>query len=210
MPFIGDFSQKYTCIKAGFHNSNCGTKASTSPPPLHLAIFKSRLVSRIDLPASSQGSETMEAYAKLVDKTSGDVAEVDQREYMITDLPCVLGRVRMPNCETPTIVIDTSETLISRQHAEIKWSHEAGWTLTCLSKNGLSVDNVRYKKDDEASLRDGSSIHLGKNSSVRSASLFASIGDEYLYMVSQLLCLSPRELQTHLNSSGHCCGFGCA
>lgn len=104
----------------------------------------------------------MEAYAKLVDRVSlENEAEIDKREYLITELPCSIGRVQSQSSESRTIVIDSTDILLSRQHAEIRWSLEEGWTLICLSKNGLFVDGRKYKKDDQATLSDGSDIRMG-------------------------------------------------
>ena len=105
----------------------------------------------------------MEAYAKLVDRNSlENEADTEKREFLITELPCSLGRTPVESNECHCIVIDGADVLLSRQHAQIKWSQEDGWTLTCLSKNGFFVDERKYRKDETASLYDGSNIRLGE------------------------------------------------
>jgi pSer/pThr/pTyr-binding forkhead associated (FHA) protein len=109
----------------------------------------------------------MEAYAKLVDRNSlENDAELEKREFLITELPCSVGRVYIESSDFFCIVIDSTDVLLSRQHAQIRWSLEDGWTLTCLSKNGLFVDERKYRKDEQASLRDGSDIRLGNATTV--------------------------------------------
>jgi pSer/pThr/pTyr-binding forkhead associated (FHA) protein len=104
----------------------------------------------------------MEAYAKLVDRNSlENEADTEKREFLITELPCSLGRTSMQSSEHYSIVIDSTDVLLSRQHAQIKWSQDDGWTLTCLSKNGLFVDERKYRKNDRANLQDGNNIRLG-------------------------------------------------
>ena len=44
---------------------------------------------------------------------------------------------------------------MSRQHVELLWCAGKGWQLTCLSKNGCTVDKIKYNKDEVASLHDG-------------------------------------------------------
>ena len=104
----------------------------------------------------------MEAYAKLVDRNSlENDAELEKKEFLITELPCSVGRVHIQSNDFFCIVIDSTDVLLSRQHAQIRWSLEDGWTLLCLSKNGLFVDERKYRKDEQALLRDGSDIRLG-------------------------------------------------
>ena len=104
----------------------------------------------------------MEAYAKLVDRNSlENDKETQTREFLITDLPCSLGRVNLPPDQF-SIVVDEDDIMLSRQHAKIQWLQDTKWSLVCLSKNGFSVDDVKYKKDEHATLHDGSTIQLGK------------------------------------------------
>ena len=51
--------------------------------------------------------------------------------------------------------IDPQDTLMSRQHVELLWCAGKGWQLICLSKNGCTVDKIKYNKDEVASLHDG-------------------------------------------------------
>lgn len=104
----------------------------------------------------------MEAYAKLVDRRSlEDVSAIEKREFLITELPCILGRSHDASSEAYTIVIDGDDIMLSRKHAEIRWSPDGGWRLVCLSKNGLLIDGQKYRKDDYAPLTDGADICLG-------------------------------------------------
>ena len=105
----------------------------------------------------------MEAYAKLVDRNSlENDKETQTREFLITDLPCSLGRVNLPPDQSFSIVIDEDDVILSRQHAKLQWLQDTEWSLVCLSKNGFLVDDVKYKKDEQATLNDGSNIRLGK------------------------------------------------
>lgn len=126
-------------------------------------IKESRRLGQISyVGTSSVATLIMEAYAKLVDRNSlENEADTEKREFLITELPCTLGRTPMQSSEHYIIVIDSTDVLLSRQHAQIKWSQEDGWTLTCLSKNGFFVDEKKYRKNDRANLRDGSNIRLG-------------------------------------------------
>lgn len=122
----------------------------------------------------------MEAYAKLIDRTSlENENETEKREFLITELPCSLGRVNLPSSESFSIVIDSDDILLSRQHAEIRWSDETEWSLLCLSKNGLFVDDHKYKKDEQAVLRDGSDIRLGKSCS----QTYENVAEKFILVV---------------------------
>ena len=124
----------------------------------------SLISSAIFFPALGLKTQKMEAYAKLVDRNSlENDEETQKREFLITELPCSLGRVNLPPGQSFSIVIDENDVLLSRQHAEIQWSQETEWSLVCLSKNGLFVDDVKYKKDEHATLHDGSDIRLGNS-----------------------------------------------
>jgi predicted component of type VI protein secretion system len=102
----------------------------------------------------------MEAYAKLEGRVGvSDDDDDSKREFLITELPCSLGRAQCS--EGGSIVIDCNDVLLSRQHVQITWSQEAGWILTCLSKNGCTVDKKRYGKAAEIGLRNGSAIRIG-------------------------------------------------
>lgn len=119
---------------------------------------------------------TMEAYAKLVDRNSlENEADTEKREFLITELPCSLGRTLVQSSDFHCIVLDSTDVLLSRQHAQIKWSQEDGWTLTCLSKNGFFVDERKYRRDERANLHDGSDIRLGK---------------QYYFVLKNLWCTS--------------------
>ena len=101
----------------------------------------------------------MEAYAKLEGRVGLSDDEASKREFLITELPCSLGRASAIGGSS--IVIDCNDVLLSRQHVEIKWSQEVGWLLICLSKNGCTVDKKRYGKAAEIALRNGSAIRIG-------------------------------------------------
>ena len=102
----------------------------------------------------------MEAYAKLVGRV-GTESEDDasKREFLVKALPCYLGRALSK--ESGCIVVDSTDTLLSRQHVQIAWTPKNGWKLVCLSKNGCTVDKKKYEKDGVASLVNGSAIRLG-------------------------------------------------
>ena len=101
----------------------------------------------------------MEAYAKLEGRVGLSDDEASKREFLITELPCSLGRSTVAG--GGGIVIDGNDVLLSRQHVEITWSQTAGWLLVCLSKNGCTVDKKRYGKDAQIALRNGSAIRIG-------------------------------------------------
>ena len=137
-------------------------------------MLESQLCYTLDL------DEKMEAYAKLIDRTSlENENETEKREFLITELPCSLGRVNLPSSESFSIVIDSDDILLSRQHAEIRWSDETEWSLLCLSKNGLFVDDHKYKKDEQAVLRDGSDIRLGKSCS----QTYENVAEKFILVV---------------------------
>ena len=102
----------------------------------------------------------MEAYAKLIGRvgTNSD-DEASQKEFLISELPCYLGRTLLR--EGGGIIIDSTDTLLSRQHVKITWSQSGGWKLYCLSKNGCTVNKKKYEKDEIASLYNGSAIRIG-------------------------------------------------
>ena len=102
----------------------------------------------------------MEAYAKLVGRigTSGD-DEASNREFLVRELPCCLGRALAK--DGGSIVVDSNDTLLSRQHVQIAWTLQNGWKLICLSKNGCTVDKKKYDKDGIAPLANGSAIRIG-------------------------------------------------
>ena len=103
-----------------------------------------------------------EAYAKLVGRTISKPNE--DKEFLVTDLPCTLGRAMMPGSTGGFIVVDQNDNLLSRQHAEIIWLLEnKSWGVKCLSKNGFTVDKKRYEKDEIAPLKSGSAIRLGNS-----------------------------------------------
>lgn len=77
----------------------------------------------------------MAGYAKLVGRIGiNDENEVIIKEFLITDIPCMLGRVVCK--QSYSIVIDTNDVLLSRQHVQITWSKETG---LCIYKYGSSV-----------------------------------------------------------------------
>ena len=102
----------------------------------------------------------MEAYAKLIGRvgTNSD-DESSQKEFLVSELPCYLGRTLLR--EGGGIIIDSTDTLLSRQHVKITWSQSGGWKLYCLSKNGCTVNKKKYEKDEIASLYNGSAIRIG-------------------------------------------------
>lgn len=102
----------------------------------------------------------MEAYAKLIGRvgTNSD-DESSQKEFLVSELPCYLGRTQLR--EGGGIVIDSTDTLLSRQHVKITWSQSGGWKLYCLSKNGCTVNKKKYEKDEVAALHNGSAIRIG-------------------------------------------------
>ena len=85
--------------------------------------------------------------------------DTSKREFLITELPCTLGRAQIG--EGGSIVIDCNDVLLSRQHVQITWSQEVGWLLICLSKNGCTVDKKRYGRAAEINLKNGSAIRIG-------------------------------------------------
>lgn len=102
----------------------------------------------------------MEAYAKLVGRIGTNIDdETSNREFLIRELPCCLGRALSK--DGGSIVIDSNDTLLSRQHGEIAWTLQNGWKLICLSKNGCTVDKKKYDKDGIAPLVNGSAIRIG-------------------------------------------------
>ena len=102
----------------------------------------------------------MEAYAKLEGRVGlSEDDDTSKREFLITELPCTLGRAQIG--EGGSIVIDCNDVLLSRQHVQITWSQEAGWLLICLSKNGCTVDKKRYGRAAEINLKNGSAIRIG-------------------------------------------------
>ena len=88
-----------------------------------------------------------------------DDDDASKREFLITELPCSLGRAHCN--EGGSIVVDCNDVLLSRQHVQIKWSQEVGWLLTCLSKNGCTVDKKRYGKAADVPIKNGSAIRIG-------------------------------------------------
>jgi hypothetical protein len=99
------------------------------------------------------------AYAKLVGRVGVNSEEEEsQREFYITEVPCALGRALLN--EGGSLVIDPNDTSLSRQHVQINWI-DPGWILTCLSKNGCTVDKKKYKENESCSLIDCSAIRIG-------------------------------------------------
>ena len=101
----------------------------------------------------------MEAYAKLEGRVGLTDDDASKREFLITELPCSLGRSSVNG--GGGIIIDCNDILLSRQHVEITWSQDVGWLLICLSKNGCTVDRKRYGKSAKIGLRNGSAIRIG-------------------------------------------------
>jgi hypothetical protein len=102
-----------------------------------------------------------EAYAKLTGRIgSSNNAETTEREFLITELPCILGRAILDD-GNKCIVVDPDDTLLSRQHVQISWTEANGWSLLCLSKNGCTVNKQKYGKSDVVSLFNGSPIRIG-------------------------------------------------
>ena len=101
----------------------------------------------------------MEAYAKLEGRIGLNDDEASKREFLITELPCSLGRSSVTG--RGGIIVDCNDVLLSRQHVEISWSQDGGWLLICLSKNGCTVDKKRYGKSAQIGLRNGSAIRIG-------------------------------------------------
>lgn len=102
----------------------------------------------------------MEAYAKLIGRIGANNDDDSaQKEFLVSELPCYLGRTLLK--EGGGIVIDSTDTLLSRQHVKITWSQSGGWKLYCLSKNGCTVNKKKYEKDEIASLYNGSAIRIG-------------------------------------------------
>jgi pSer/pThr/pTyr-binding forkhead associated (FHA) protein len=102
-----------------------------------------------------------EAFAKLIGRIGpSNDDETTKREFLITKLPCILGRAILDD-GNHSIVVDPDDTLLSRQHVQISWTQASGWSLLCLSKNGCTVNKQKYGKSDVASLSNGSPIRIG-------------------------------------------------
>jgi hypothetical protein len=102
-----------------------------------------------------------EAYAKLTGRIGpSNDDETTKREFLITKLPCILGRAVLDDGNN-SIVVDPDDTLLSRQHVQISWIQSTGWSLLCLSKNGCTVNKQKYNKSDVVSLSNGSPIRIG-------------------------------------------------
>jgi pSer/pThr/pTyr-binding forkhead associated (FHA) protein len=96
-----------------------------------------------------------QGYAKLVGRTS--TSDHDNVQLYISKLPCSVGRVGADIC------VPESESTVSREHAvfDFDGSDRYLFHLTCLSKNGMVVDGIKYEKSERAFLKSGSSIKLG-------------------------------------------------
>mmetsp|Transcript_9394 Transcript_9394/g.9199 ORF Transcript_9394/g.9199 Transcript_9394/m.9199 type:complete len:268 (-) Transcript_9394:107-910(-) len=102
-----------------------------------------------------------EAYAKLTGRIGpSNDDETTKREFLITKLPCILGRAILDDGSN-SIVVDPDDILLSRQHVEISWTQSSGWSLLCLSKNGCTVNKHKYGKSDTVYLSNGSPIRIG-------------------------------------------------
>ena len=94
-------------------------------------------------------SVNVEAYAKIFG--------IDRMEYLVYDLPCVLGRA--PIDEKCCIVLNHS-TNISRKHAVLQYAKNT-WSMTCLGKDGMIVDSRHYKRNEIADIHEGSVFVFG-------------------------------------------------
>jgi hypothetical protein len=98
------------------------------------------------------------AFAKLVGRIGINNEEDSQRVFLITEFPCALGRALLN--KGGSLVIDPNDTLLSRQHVQINWI-DSEWIITCLSKNGCTVDKKKYKENESCILSDCSAIRIG-------------------------------------------------
>jgi hypothetical protein len=102
-------------------------------------------------------------FSGMVGPTAQSLA-VRELTILIDSLPCTLGRA--PNAPlTPTgkhFLIDDGDTTLSREHASISWNAPLGcFEISCLSKNGIVVNNARVKKGETAVIRSNSALRMG-------------------------------------------------
>ena len=110
------------------------------------------------MPSQAAATATPPAYFRLVGFHGGPEGEASF-ESDVSALPAILGR----SGDNRAIVLNESDTTISRNHAMISWNRRHRvYSLTCLSKNGLVCDRVRVAKDQTLTLRSGSSLKIGK------------------------------------------------
>lgn len=86
-----------------------------------------------------------DGYLKLVSPTF---------EKTIDTLEVILGRQHeaQENVKTTFVGFDNDKN-ISRQHARLFWDQdEREWKIQCLGKNGLTLNQKEYKKDEMAKL----------------------------------------------------------
>jgi hypothetical protein len=105
----------------------------------------------------------MEAYARIVDRVKSNESGKSIDRY-ITKLPATLGRTTVPKNpnEGEQVCIGAHDGILSRYHGIIFWNENLKkFQIKCLSKNGLIVDNIVYKKADTANLKEKSSIRMG-------------------------------------------------
>ena len=98
------------------------------------------------------------AYLKLVGKNLDD----HDVTFDVVSLPCRLGRLSSDSNSDYSIVLHGSDPLISRLHASLYYdeSHKKIF-IKCHSKNGLMVNKMRYKENDEIELKQNSAIKIG-------------------------------------------------
>ena len=111
----------------------------------------------------------MMAYAKLVGKSLDN----EDVTFDVIALPCKLGRQSPPDTntnsdspsvssQTQTIVLHSSDPQLSRIHAELFWNDYVNKIcIRVCSKNGVTVDKVKYKLDDVIELNQKSAIKIG-------------------------------------------------
>ena len=95
------------------------------------------------------------AYAKLVGKNLDNLDVT----FDVTYLPCKLGR---QSGGEGSIVLHSSDPQLSRTHAELFWNESLNKIcIKVLSKNGIVVDKVKYKLNDEIELNSKSAMKIG-------------------------------------------------
>ena len=119
------------------------------------------------------------AFAKLVGKN----VDNEDVHFDVIALPCKLGRQSLegesssssssssPSTSSPssssssssqTIVLHSSDPQLSRTHAEILWNDSVNkLCIRVCSKNGVTVDKVKYKLDDVIEINQKSAIKIG-------------------------------------------------
>lgn len=95
------------------------------------------------------------AYARLVGKNFYDNIEEDV-SIDVLSIPCNLGR------SSADVVINSKDSTISRVHCELLWNQDIGqYQIKCLSKNGMIIDQKRYRSGESANLKQFSAIRIG-------------------------------------------------